>query len=188
MLQKVTTSLFLLPDLFNDIAMKFVFIGTASCFPTPTRGVSCTALQFENGNVWLFDCGDGSQVQIQKSSIRMAKITKIFVTHLHGDHLFGLPGLLCTIGSQMSANDRETRVLDIFGPLGLRKFISVSLGLARSPLPYKYRIFEMIPDADQFPPDWGEWKVDHESIDDENPMEASATKVPSEIDAETGRR
>ena len=168
--------------------MKLVFIGTASCFPTPSRGVSCTALQFENGNVWLFDCGDGSQVQIQKSPIRMAKVTKIFITHLHGDHLFGLPGLLCTLGSQMSASDRETKVLDIYGPLGLRKFISVTLGLARSPLPYKYRIFELVPDLDQFPPDWSDWKVDHENIDVDNPMEVATTKVTSEVDPETGHR
>lgn len=168
--------------------MKFTFIGTASCFPTPTRGVSCTALQFENGNIWLFDCGEGSQIQIQKSFLKMARITKIFITHLHGDHLFGLPGLLCTLGSQMSDAGRETKVIEIFGPLGLRKFITTSLSLARSPLPYKYRIYELIPDPDQFPTDWDDWKVDHESIDTENPMEAAATKIASQIDPETGQR
>ena len=163
--------------------MKVTFIGTASCFPTPTRGVSCTALQFENGNVWLFDCGEGSQIQIQKSSLRMARITKIFITHLHGDHRFGLPGLLCTLGSQMSDVDQRNKVIDIYGPVGLRKFITTSLALARSPLPFKYHIYELIPEADQFPPDWNDWKVDQESIDIENPMEASAAKIASEIDS-----
>jgi ribonuclease Z len=168
--------------------MKISFLGTASCFPTPVRGVSCTALQLENGQIWLFDCGEGSQIQIQKSNLRMAKTTKIFITHLHGDHLFGLPGLLCTVGSQMSEADRQTKVLDIYGPLGLRKYITTCLALARSPLPFKYNIHELVPDEDQFPPEWNDWQVDQESLDIANPMEKSARKVSSEIDPGLGER
>jgi ribonuclease Z len=111
--------------------------------------VSLNRLQFDSGSIWLFDCGEGSQIQIQKSRLKMAKVSKIFITHLHGDHLFGLPGLLCTLGSQMSASDCETKVIDVFGPLGLRKYLTTSLSLARSPLPYKYRICELVPDPDQ---------------------------------------
>jgi len=111
--------------------------------------------------VWLFDCGEGSQVQLQKSSLKAGKVSKIFITHLHGDHLFGLPGLLCTLGNGLNPDLAEEKVLDVYGPQGLRKFINTNLSLARSPLPYKFNVHELIPEEDQYPPEWNDWPVDH---------------------------
>jgi RNAse Z (EC 3.1.26.11) len=79
--------------------MKIIFLGTSSGMPTLKRNVSSIALVFINKNkLWLWDCGEGTQQQIQKTSLKISKLEKIFISHLHGDHLFGLPGLLASRG------------------------------------------------------------------------------------------
>ncbi len=153
--------------------MRVVFLGTASCFPTPTRGVSCLAVQHDDGQVWLFDCGEGSQIQLQKSSIKPGKITKVFITHLHGDHVFGLPGLLCTLGNGAAT---ESKSVDIYGPLGIRRLVTTNLELSRSPLPYKFRVHEIVPAPSQYPEDWEAWPTRLES-DCLTPPEETTRKV-----------
>ncbi|CAB3362225.1 Hypothetical predicted protein [Cloeon dipterum] len=162
--------------------MQIIFLGTASCFPTYHRGVSCLALRHEDGSVWIFDCGEGSQVQLQRSCVRPGKITKIFITHLHGDHLFGLPGLIATISTQ--ASFKSDFILDIYGPQGLRQFVRQSLYLSRSELPFKFKVHELIPESYQLPKDWDKWKPDLVS-GSPHPQELLGDSISAQNDAWT---
>jgi len=77
--------------------MKIVFLGTGAAVPTKNRNHSSIGLKFD-GEIFLFDCGEGAQRQIVYTDISPMKINNIFITHLHGDHILGLPGLLQSIG------------------------------------------------------------------------------------------
>ena len=75
---------------------RFTILGTSSAIPTKERNHPAVYFQW-GGEAFLFDCGEGTQRQIQIAELSFYKIDKIFVTHLHGDHVLGLPGLLQTL-------------------------------------------------------------------------------------------
>ncbi|MBN2335911.1 ribonuclease Z [Candidatus Bathyarchaeota archaeon] len=105
--------------------MKVVFLGTSGSMPTPRRGSSSVAVKLGRDLV-MFDCGEGTQRQMVRAGVGFRRETKILVSHLHGDHTLGLPGLLQT----MSLLRRE-RPLEVYGPTGIIQFIkafSESLG------------------------------------------------------------
>ena len=103
--------------------MNITFLGTSSGVPTLTRNVSSLALKLsQTAEVWLFDCGEGTQHQLMKSNIKSSQIKKIFITHMHGDHIYGLPGLLATLGLSGNSNG-----IEIYGPSELRNFVISAL-------------------------------------------------------------
>jgi ribonuclease Z len=128
--------------------MDITFIGTASCAPSLNRGVSCMAFRY-NQNLWLFDVGESSQLQIQRSRIRASKVKKIFITHNHGDHVFGLPGILCMFGQSQAQirmnNDYQDdeEPVEIYGPEGIRSLIRASMQLTYSRIAMPYRVHEL---------------------------------------------
>ena len=96
--------------------------------PTKSRNVSSVALRLlQRGEVWLFDCGEGTQHQLLRSDLSISQITRIFITHMHGDHIFGLMGLLATCGMAGSA-----RRIDVYGPPDLEKYIAACSQYSRT--------------------------------------------------------
>ncbi|TCS35142.1 metallo-beta-lactamase superfamily protein [Paucimonas lemoignei] len=73
--------------------MEFQFLGTSSGTPTKTRNVAGLALRVPNARQWhLVDCGEGTQHRILNTNLSLATLRAIFITHIHGDHCYGLPG------------------------------------------------------------------------------------------------
>ncbi|RJS59620.1 ribonuclease Z [Bacillus sp. PK3_68] len=120
--------------------MDILFLGTGAGMPGKLRNVSSLALRMlnERGTVWLFDCGEATQHQILHTSLKPRRIEKIFITHLHGDHIFGLPGLL---GSRSFQGGELP--LTVYGPKGIKEFIQVSIGISGTRLQYELDIIEI---------------------------------------------
>jgi ribonuclease Z len=116
------------------------FLGTGAGMPAKLRNVTSIALKLleERGEVWLFDAGEATQHQILHTSIKPRRIEKIFITHLHGDHIYGLPGLL----SSRSFQGGESEVT-VYGPKGIKEYINVSLSASQTYLKYPLHIIEI---------------------------------------------
>ena len=97
--------------------MKVVFLGTGGTIPTEERRHPCLAIRRE-GDLFLFDCGEGAQTQISKARLGTGSLCAILLSHLHGDHVLGLPGLLMT----MNQNNRIDPLV-VIGPPGVAKWI-----------------------------------------------------------------
>jgi ribonuclease Z len=98
--------------------MQIIFLGTAGTIPTRFRNLPAIALK-RKGKIFLFDAGEGTQIQFIKASLSMHRIEDIFISHLHGDHIGGIPGILQSLSLL-----KRTKVLRIFGPKKLKQYIS----------------------------------------------------------------
>ncbi len=118
--------------------MKLTFLGTSAGKPTKERNLSAIALEFDQDNKWyLFDCGEATQFQLMKSKLSIGKLDTIFITHLHGDHFYGLPGLLAS-----KKMDEALKPLTLYGPKGIKKFIDCVMEVSGREVGYSLTIIE----------------------------------------------
>ena len=99
------------------MSLQVVFLGTAGSIPTPKRALPAIAIRRKD-EIILFDCGEGAQRQMIQAGVSFHRKTKVFITHMHGDHVLGLPGIFQT----MSLLDRK-RKLEVYGPVGIEAFV-----------------------------------------------------------------
>ena len=119
--------------------LDLVFLGTSASMPTALRAPAAFLVR-RGGERLLFDCAEGTQRQLQRSSVGLPDIEEIFLTHLHADHFLGLPGMLKTF----ALRGREEPGLTVYGPTGLSAlFWRLKPFLGR--LPYPLTTVELVP-------------------------------------------
>jgi ribonuclease Z len=99
------------------MSIRVVFLGTSGSVPTLKRSLPSVVLQ-HGKEMWMFDCGENTQRQMMQAKVSFHKRLKVFLTHLHGDHVLGLPGILQT----MALMDRKEKV-EVYGPAGIKNFL-----------------------------------------------------------------
>ena len=113
--------------------MKVSILGCYSATPRTITNPTSQVLEINN-QMYLIDCGEGTQVQLRKHKIKFSRINQIFISHLHGDHFFGLIGLISTFSLLNRPND-----LHIYGPKGIKEIILLQIKLSKSYT--KYNLF-----------------------------------------------
>jgi len=117
--------------------MKLTILGCHSATPRINTNPTSQVLDIRN-HIFLIDCGEGTQVQLRKNKIKFNRIKRVFISHLHGDHYFGLVGLISTFRLLTREAD-----LHIYGPKGLKEVITMQMKLADSWTNYKLIFHEL---------------------------------------------
>jgi len=110
--------------------IKLTILGNNSALPAHRRHPTAQIVEMKE-QLFLVDCGEGTQIQMQRFNIRKRRINYVFISHLHGDHYYGLIGLITSMGLL-----GRTNPLTIFGPPGLKKVLDIHLEIAQTQLPY----------------------------------------------------
>lgn len=124
----------------RSFIVEVLFLGTGAGVPAKLRNVTSIALKLleERGSVWLFDCGEATQHQILHTTLKPRRVEKIFITHLHGDHIYGLPGFLASRSFQGGELD-----VTIYGPKGIQTFVETNLSVSQTYLKYRLHFVEV---------------------------------------------
>lgn len=117
--------------------MKLTILGCYAATPRTLTNPTSQVLEIKN-RLFLIDCGEGTQVQLRKNKLKFSKINQVFISHLHGDHFFGLIGLISTFALLGRTND-----LHIYGPKGIKEIIDLQLRLSNSWTNYKLFFHEL---------------------------------------------
>jgi ribonuclease Z len=120
------------------MSIRVVFLGTSGSVPTLKRSLPAVVVQCPR-NQWMFDCGENVQRQMMQAKVSFHRKMKIFITHLHGDHVLGLPGLLQT----MALMDRKEPV-EVYAPKGLKDFLLCTKETLNFGLTYPVEINEIL--------------------------------------------
>lgn len=131
-------------------SVRLVFLGTSSGIPTPSRNMSAIAVHVpacdagggETSAVWLFDCGGGTQQQLLRQQLWIGHITRIFITHLHGDHCYDVVGLLA-----LRSMRHISTPLQLIGPQGLAEFVHTTMRISQLYLSYPLELVELSAEA-----------------------------------------
>ena len=119
--------------------IRVIILGSGSALPTPERRTSATAVLHE-GEMLLFDCGEGTQLQLRKAGLRHGRLSCILITHMHGDHVIGIMGLLMT----MELSGRQ-QPIELHGPPALADYVTTSARLLSTGFRYPIIFHEARP-------------------------------------------
>ena len=123
--------------------MNLTILGCHSATPTVSAHPTAQVLEMK-GHLFLIDCGEGTQTQLRKNKVKFSRIKHIFISHLHGDHFFGLPGLISTF--LLLGREAE---LHVYGPLGIKEAILLLLKLGKTYTNYPLYFHELVETSHQ---------------------------------------